>query len=153
MGKRNRVDFFGDRFWQSSAFNQRVYAKNLDICLALAMNRFRWVNLPETCDARYLEWQLHTKGYATICYDESVVPNPRAFACGDIHGSPSGKKAVAGSRGADVKTRRTACMGETPAAHIQDTRSASAKVRYVVVARAQGPAFLEIGRASCRERV
>lgn len=72
MGKRNRSDFFGDRFWQSSAFNQRVYAKNLDECLALAMNRFRWVNLPDTCDARYLEWQLHTKGFATICYDENT---------------------------------------------------------------------------------
>ena len=72
MGKRNRNEFFNDRFWQSSAFNQRVFAKNLDECLALAMNRFRWVNLPETCDARYLELQLHTKGFATICFDEET---------------------------------------------------------------------------------
>lgn len=67
--KKNRGQFFADNFWQNAAYNQRVYAKNLDECLALAMNRFRWYGLPDTCDERYLEWQLHRMGVATIAYD------------------------------------------------------------------------------------
>lgn len=36
--------------------------------LALAVNRFRWVNLPDTCDARFLETTLHRSGIATLSY-------------------------------------------------------------------------------------
>lgn len=72
MGSRNRnkrgQGFFGDNFWQSDNFNQRAYFKNLDMLLAMAMNRFRWVGLPDTCDARFLESQLHRLGIATICH-------------------------------------------------------------------------------------
>lgn len=74
MGKRkNRNQFFADNFWQNANYNSRVYTKNLDECLALAMNRFRWYGLPETCDQRYLELQLHKMGVATIAYDESMT--------------------------------------------------------------------------------
>ena len=73
MGSRNRnkrgQSFFGDNFWQSENFNQRAYFKNLDLLIALATNRFRWVGLPDTCDARFLEMQLHRLGMATICHD------------------------------------------------------------------------------------
>ena len=70
--KKNRENYFADNFWQNAAYNQRVFVKNLDECLALAMNRFRWEGLPETCDVRFLEWQLHKSGIATIAYDESM---------------------------------------------------------------------------------
>ena len=72
MGKRNRSkrgDFFTDRFWQTDNYNARTFQKNFDMLLSLALNRFRWVNLPETCDARYLEWVLHRIGIATMSYD------------------------------------------------------------------------------------
>lgn len=73
MGSRNRnkgnAGFFGDNFWQSDNFNQRAYFKNLDTLLSLAMNRFRWEGLPDTCDARFLEKNLHRSGIATICHD------------------------------------------------------------------------------------
>lgn len=72
MGKRNRnkkCDWFGDNFHQSENYNNRAYAANLDLLLSLAMNRFKWVGLPETCDARFLEKQLHRTGIATICHD------------------------------------------------------------------------------------
>lgn len=76
MGRKNRnkgaSGFFGDGFWQSSAFNQRAYYKNLELLLGLAMNRFRWVGLPDTCDERFLEWALHRNGIATICHPESM---------------------------------------------------------------------------------
>lgn len=66
--RRNRNEFFTDRFWQSDNYNFRAYHKNLDMLLALAINRFRWVNLPDTCDARYLEKVLHRNGIATLSY-------------------------------------------------------------------------------------
>ena len=69
MGKRNRNNnFHADNFWQSANFNQRAYAKNLDMLLSLAMNRFRWEGLPDSCDARFLERSLHRNGIATICH-------------------------------------------------------------------------------------
>lgn len=72
MGKRNRAkrgDFFSDHFWQTDNYNARTFQKNFDLLLSLALNRFRWINLPKTCDARYLEWVLHRIGIATLSYD------------------------------------------------------------------------------------
>lgn len=74
MGRKNRekrADFFGDHFWQTDNYNFRTFQKNLDLLLALAINRFRWVGLPDTCDARYLEKTLHRNGIATLSYDKS----------------------------------------------------------------------------------
>lgn len=88
MGSRNRnkrgQGFFGNNFWQSDNINQRAFFKNLDMLLALAVNRFRWEGLPDTCDARFLEMTLHRQGMATICHDmetpdiwESLIANPQ----------------------------------------------------------------------------
>lgn len=72
MGKKNRQrkeqQFFLDNFWESSSYNARTYDKNFSMLLTLAMNRFRWVGLPDTCDARFLEKQLHRTGMATLSY-------------------------------------------------------------------------------------
>lgn len=37
------------------------------------MNRFRWVGLPDTCDARYLEFCLHRNGLATIAHVQGDI--------------------------------------------------------------------------------
>lgn len=71
MGKKNRGkrrDFYGDNFWQTESYNFRSFNKNFDMLLAIAMNRFRWVNLPDTCDSRFLERCLHQYGVATLSY-------------------------------------------------------------------------------------
>lgn len=72
MGKRNRKrkdnEFYSDHFWESDSYNFRAYNKNLNMLLALAINRFRWEGLPDTCDARYLEKILHRNGIATFSY-------------------------------------------------------------------------------------
>lgn len=72
MSKRNRdkqkAGFYGDNFWESDSYNFRAYQKNLDLLLSLAMNRFRWTGLPETCDARFFEKQLHRTGIATLSF-------------------------------------------------------------------------------------
>ena len=103
MAKRNRTQrrkdqFFGDNYWQSAAFNQRTFAKNLDIALALAMNRFRWYGLPDTCDSRYLELQLHKMGLATIAREPETGAWVSVMATlgGDInmYGLPTRWKAI-----------------------------------------------------------
>ena len=71
MGKRNRDkrgDFLGDHFWQTASYNARTFQKNFDLLLSLAVNRFRWEGLPDTCDSRYLERTLHRNGIATLSY-------------------------------------------------------------------------------------
>lgn len=72
MGSKNRRakrgDFYSARFWESSDYNFRTYHKNLDMLLSLAINRFRWINMPDTCDSRYFEKILHRNGIATLSY-------------------------------------------------------------------------------------
>lgn len=72
--RRNSREFYSDHFWESSSYNFRTYNKNLDMLLALAINRFRWEGLPDTCDAWFLERILHRSGIATLSYkrDEPV---------------------------------------------------------------------------------
>lgn len=79
---RNRANR-GTNFWESDNFNRRAEAKNLSLLLSLAMNRFRWVGLPDTCDERFLELQLHRNGIATICHPvgmpdlwQTLIANP-----------------------------------------------------------------------------
>lgn len=72
--RRKRMDFYSDHFWESGNYNFRSTNKNLDMLLALAINRFRWDGLPDTCDAWFLERMLHRNGIATLSFkrDEPV---------------------------------------------------------------------------------
>ena len=103
MGRRNREkrqDFFGDRFWQTANYNFRTFQKNLDMLLALAVNRFRWEGLPNTCDARYLEKTLHRNGIATLSHvagqDVPVFTTLQALPNGEynMYGLPTRWRAV-----------------------------------------------------------
>lgn len=69
---------------QSIWMNQEAIATYSNMLLALAMNRFRWVGLPETCDARFLELQLHTKGIATLCHDANLPDVWQTLICSPI---------------------------------------------------------------------
>lgn len=53
-------------YQQSGAMNQAYYRFFRSQIVKLALARFRWVGLPDTCDERYLEWCLLTQGAATI---------------------------------------------------------------------------------------
>lgn len=69
MGKRNRNnDFFSDRYWQSKAFNQETFTLYRNWIQQLALSRFKWINLPKTCDERYLERELFFNGQASIAF-------------------------------------------------------------------------------------
>lgn len=55
-------------YWQTEAYNQHLFNMFQNDLIELALSRFRWVGLPETCNERYLEWTLLTEGSATLAY-------------------------------------------------------------------------------------
>lgn len=55
-------------YWQTEAYNQQLFTMFQNDLMELALSRFRWVGLPETCNERYLEWALLTEGAATLAY-------------------------------------------------------------------------------------
>lgn len=55
-------------YWQTEAYNQQLFNMFQNDLIELALSRFKWVGLPETCNARYLEWILLTEGAATLAY-------------------------------------------------------------------------------------
>lgn len=67
--KKRRGQESNPYYWQTEEYNQLCLQVNIDMLLAIAVNRFRWEGLPSTCDPRYLEIQLHRSGIATICHD------------------------------------------------------------------------------------
>lgn len=67
--KKNRNKESSPYYWQTDDYNSLCFRVNIDMLLGIAVNRFRWVGLPDTCDARFLEVQLHRSGMATICHN------------------------------------------------------------------------------------
>ena len=98
--REKRRDFYGDRYWQSADYNFRATNKNLDMLLSLAVNRFRWVGLPDTCDARFLEKTLHRNGIATLSHRandvEPVFTTLQAMPQGEynMYGLPTRWRAI-----------------------------------------------------------
>lgn len=66
MGER------GAPMWQQSqTVNSAAYQMAYSQMLNIALSRFKWLNLPATCDAWFLEYNLLYYGYATIAYPKS----------------------------------------------------------------------------------
>lgn len=75
--KRNAPNCYGNRprhgmYWESADLNQSIYWYYIDIISRIAMSRFRWLNLPKTCDERFLEWCLCYEGVATIAFPKKM---------------------------------------------------------------------------------
>lgn len=67
--KMRRCNSFGlDNYWQTSDYNSALFMMYRQQIIKLAMNRFKWVNLPPTCNERYLEMTLLFQGIATIAF-------------------------------------------------------------------------------------
>lgn len=58
------------RRWPSAVWNNFTFIHYHDILRSLAINRFKWENLPDTCDYRFLELNLYNKGQCLFFYDE-----------------------------------------------------------------------------------
>lgn len=61
MSKRKNATY-----WQSAWMNDQAFLTYRMWILTLAINRYKWTGLPETCDERYLEETLALQGVATI---------------------------------------------------------------------------------------
>lgn len=67
MGKGRKQQNAG-KLWQSSQLNmafKNTYLRRLE---TIALNRYHWIGLPETCNERYLELQLLCNGVASIAH-------------------------------------------------------------------------------------
>lgn len=61
----------GYTYWQTAKANEYTYLMFYNQMMELAISRFEWVNLPPTCDARWLELTLLTEGAATIAHPKN----------------------------------------------------------------------------------
>lgn len=61
-----------NNYVQSIDLNERLYSYYRNIITQMAISRFEWINLPKTCDARYLELQLMLNGMATIAFPKKM---------------------------------------------------------------------------------
>lgn len=63
---------YGMNYWGTQSYNTRLYNYYRNIMLQMATNRYRWVNLPKTCNERYLNYILATEGVATIAFPQKM---------------------------------------------------------------------------------
>lgn len=68
--------WYSDTYWQSAAYTRRMYTALRNQVLQMALMRFRWENLPDTCDERFLEYTLLFEGFATIAHPKA---QPKTF--------------------------------------------------------------------------
>ena len=61
-----------DNYWESAGYNASLFLMYRQQIMKLAMNRYKWINLPVTCDERYLEYTLLTQGCATISFPKKM---------------------------------------------------------------------------------
>ena len=59
-------------FDESAINNKRSYDYYIDVMTEIAISRFEWENLPDTCDERTLELVLCKQGKAVFFEDETV---------------------------------------------------------------------------------
>ncbi len=57
-----------DMYWQTSDYNTRLFMMFRAQIIGMALNRFKWINLPKTCDVRFLEMTLILQGQASIAF-------------------------------------------------------------------------------------
>lgn len=69
MGRRPRSD---GEFWESAKLNNVNFRQYYIRLLELSCSMFKWVNLPETMDERYLELTLFAYGQALLSFDEDI---------------------------------------------------------------------------------
>lgn len=56
--------------WESAEINNRTYQHYFNRLMELSISMFEWQNLPDTVDARFLEYTLFTDGMAVFFNDE-----------------------------------------------------------------------------------
>lgn len=70
MGRRTKTN--NGLFIDSAVGNKMSYMTYYAQLLEIAISRFKWINLPDTVDARFLELALNTKGLALFFKDDDI---------------------------------------------------------------------------------
>ncbi|WP_440179933.1 hypothetical protein [Alistipes putredinis] len=70
--------------WQSASLNDRLYHYYIDVITKMAVSRFRWLNLPASCDERYLELTLVHQGMASIAFPRSMPGTFLTLQCAPL---------------------------------------------------------------------
>ena len=61
------------QFMQAADYEEQLIMYYQNMIIQMAMTRFKWINLPPTCNERYLEWILCTQGMATIASPKNAM--------------------------------------------------------------------------------
>ena len=104
--KRNRQS---EQFIRSALANTWDYTDYEDMLTEIALSRFEWDGLPDTCDERYLEKALFFNGKAVYCRDEVAGDLTLKVALGDrmgVYGIPNSWSAY-GNNGYTLKCDTT----------------------------------------------
>lgn len=70
--KRQRRKNYPEMYWESAAYNSMLFSAYRQQIMKLALNRYKWVNLPASCNERYLEMVLMYQGVATIAFPKKM---------------------------------------------------------------------------------
>ena len=87
--KRNKQS---EQFIRSALMNAWDFTDYEDMLTEIALSRFEWKNLPDTCDERYLEKALFYNGKAVYCRDDVIGDLTLKVALGDrlgVYGIPT----------------------------------------------------------------
>lgn len=86
MGRKNKLKPNNREFIDTAWVNDATYWDYLERLKKIAMSMFEWVNLPDSCDARYLEKCLYYHGAASLLYDETMgYINTNCSSAGQIN--------------------------------------------------------------------
>ena len=85
--------------WSSALLNNITFNYWYDTLMSLAINRFEWKGLPETCDPRFLELNLFERGYC-LFFEDDILQQFLTLPCSisgkwDIYNIPINRRAYA----------------------------------------------------------
>lgn len=61
-----------DLYWETAAYNSLMLQSYRQQIIKLALSRYKWINLPSSCNERYLEKTLLFQGLATIAFPKKM---------------------------------------------------------------------------------
>ncbi len=70
--KRSQFAYRPDVYWQTADYNANLFMIYRQHIQKLVMSRFHWINLPPTCDERFLEYTLMYQGVACIAFPKKM---------------------------------------------------------------------------------
>lgn len=69
---KGKFSFSKNNFWQSANWNMRTFRMYRDWLVGIALNRVKWINLPDSCSPRFLEYTLLKEGVACIAKPKNI---------------------------------------------------------------------------------